>query len=80
MPKKPPHKRIGYFLRTFKTILGVILVWRGIWYALDAVDRWFFGASPFWTALLGVVIGVVILYLPDRTLKEIENFSVDRLK
>lgn len=54
-------------------VVGLVLIWRGIWYALDAVDKWLFGNSHFWTALLGIVLGLLILYLPDKDLKEIEK-------
>lgn len=40
---------------------------------LDALDKWFLGGSHSWTALLGIIIGLVILYLPDHDLKEIEK-------
>lgn len=62
---------VKYFLDNITVIIGVVLVWRGIWYALDALDMWVFGGSHFWTAVVGVVIGIVILYLPDKDLKEL---------
>ncbi len=40
---------------------------------LDALDKWLFDGSHFWTALLGIIIGLMILYLPDHDLKEIEK-------
>ncbi len=53
------------------TVLGIVLVWRGVWYILDKVDLWLFGGSHFWTAVVGFVLGLIILYLPDKDLKEI---------
>ncbi|MFN4181223.1 MAG: hypothetical protein ACK4FA_00800 [Candidatus Paceibacteria bacterium] len=53
------------------TVLGVILVWRGVWHMLDKIDLWLFGGSHFWTSVVGFVLGLVILYLPDKDLKEI---------
>jgi len=49
------------------------LIWRGIWYILDGIDKLFFGGSHAWTALGGIIIGLMVLYLPDKDLKEIEK-------
>lgn len=62
---------INELSRNLPTVIGVVLVWRGVWYLLDAFDKHFFGDSHGWTAIVGVVIGLVLLYLPDRDLKEI---------
>ena len=63
----------NYLSSTITVVLGIVLVWRGIWYALDELDKWLFGGSHFWTSLAGVVVGLAILYFPDRDLKEIEK-------
>jgi hypothetical protein len=55
------------------TVLGLVLVWRGVWYLLDGVDVWLFGGSHTLSALLGIGIGIAILYVPDHDLKEIEK-------
>lgn len=52
-------------------IIGAILIWRGIWVLLDRFDDRFFGGSPFWSALGGIVIGVVAVYLADRDLEDV---------
>jgi hypothetical protein len=54
-------------------VVGIVLVWRGIWYVLDAVDVHFFGGYGGWTGLGGIILGVALLYFPDRDLKEIEK-------
>lgn len=54
-------------------VVGLVLIWRGIWYVLDAFDKWIFGGSHLWTALGGIAVGLIILYLPDKDLKEIEK-------
>lgn len=66
-------KRARYFAETLLTVIGIVLVWRGIWYVLDAVDIAFFGGSHIWTGLGGVVVGLAVLYIPDGDLKEIEK-------
>lgn len=54
-------------------VIGLVLVWRGIWYVADWVDLEFFGGSHAITALGGIVFGLLLLYLPDGNLKEIEK-------
>lgn len=54
-------------------MVGLVLIWRGIWYILDGLDKAFFSGSHGWTAASGIVLGLIILYLPDKDLKEIEK-------
>jgi hypothetical protein len=64
---------LGHFARNLFVIAGIILIWRGIWYVLDELDKLLFGGSHIWTALGGILLGLVVIYLPDRDLKEIEK-------
>jgi hypothetical protein len=64
---------LRYFAQNLFIIIGIILIWRGIWYVLDELDKLLFGGSHIWTALIGIILGLVIIYLPDRDLKEIEK-------
>ncbi|MFH1367213.1 MAG: hypothetical protein ABIH38_04495 [Patescibacteria group bacterium] len=64
---------LRYLAKNISIVIGLVLIWRGIWYVLDALDKWIFGESHFWTALGGIIIGLIILYLPDKDLKEIEK-------
>jgi predicted MFS family arabinose efflux permease len=50
---------IRYFAKNISVVIGFVMIWRGIWYVLDAVG--------------GIVIGLLILYLPDKDPKEIEK-------
>jgi len=70
---KKIKKTFFYFSRNISIAIGLVLIWRGIWNLLDFFDYHFFGGNHFWSALLGIVIGVLILYLPDKDLKEIEK-------
>jgi len=59
--------------KNIPTIIGLVLIWRGIWYVLDAIDVYVFGKSHAITAVAGVIIGLAVLYFPDKDLKEIEK-------
>jgi len=62
---------LSYLATNVSIVLGLVLIWRGIWYVLDEFDKLLFNGSHFWTAVVGIVLGLVILYLPDKDLKEI---------
>ena len=64
---------LAYFVKNISVVIGLVLIWRGIWYVLDGFDSFFFGGSHMWTAIAGIIIGLLILYLPDKDLKEIEK-------
>ena len=64
---------LNYFAKNISIVVGLVLVWRGIWYVLDGLDAWIFGGSHIWTALGGIIAGILVLYLPDKDLKEIEK-------
>ncbi len=71
--KKIKNLTLSYFARNFSIVVGLVLIWRGIWYVMDWLDHLFFGGNPLWVALGGIVLGLIILYLPDKDLKEIEK-------
>lgn len=64
---------IRYFAKNISIVIGLVMIWRGIWYALDVVDALLFGGQHIVTAIGGVAVGLLILYLPDKDLKEIEK-------
>ena len=68
----PKRKLLTYFARNFTIVLSLVLIWRGIWYTLDYIDIGFFGTHAY-SAIGGIIIGIVLLYLPDKDLKEIEK-------
>lgn len=54
-------------------VLGVVLVWRGIWYALEWLDKTFLGGTHWISVVGGVVLGFLVLYIPDRDLSELRK-------
>jgi hypothetical protein len=64
----------SYFLKNLGTIVGIVLIWRGIWHVLDAVDIAIIGdETHLVTAIGGIIVGFLVLYIPDGDLKEIEK-------
>ncbi len=61
------------FSHSLSIVVGLVLIWRGMWLFLDAMDAMLFGGSHQITVLAGIVMGFLILYLPDKDLKEIEK-------
>ena len=57
--------------KNLSIVIGIVLIWRGIWYVLDIIDEKFLGGSHLITALGGILLGMLILYIPDRDLKEL---------
>jgi len=62
-----------YLAKNISIVVGLVLIWRGIWYVLDGLDLIFFGGLHTWSAIGGIVVGLIILYIPDKDLKEIEK-------
>jgi uncharacterized membrane protein len=64
---------IRYFTKNIFVVIGLVLIWRGIWYVMDAFDTLLFSGEHIYTAIGGIIIGLAILYIPDKDLKEIEK-------
>ncbi len=64
---------IRYVTQNLVIVLGLVLIWRGIWYILDAIDILFFGGIHTWSAIGGIILGLFLLYAPDHDLKEIQK-------
>jgi hypothetical protein len=63
---------IRYFSHNLSIVLGLVLIWRGIWYLLDIIDIYLIGdPTHVLSAIGGIVLGLIVLFLPDRDLKEI---------
>ena len=73
MTQKIPTLSVSYFSKNLATVIGLVLVWRGVWEILDKIDLTYFAGDYVWTAIGGIVIGFLILYLPDHDLKEIQQ-------
>ncbi len=73
----PKKKKVSYsfnfkmkpgFLRSLLVITGVIFVWRGLW---GLMDTYLFPDQPGLSFTVGLIIGMIMLYVPDDDLKEL---------
>ena len=62
-----------YFIKNISIAIGIILIWRGIWVLLDILDYLIFGGNHIVTAVGGIIVGILILFLPDKNLKVLER-------
>ncbi|MEK7599392.1 MAG: hypothetical protein AAB474_03020 [Patescibacteria group bacterium] len=63
----------SYLAKNLSVVIGLVLIWRGIWYVLDGLDKILFSGSHALSAVAGIILGLIILYIPDKDLKEIEK-------
>lgn len=71
--KRNAEAVIRYFAKNVSIVIGLVMIWRGIWYVLDSLDVLLFDGQHIVTAIGGIVVGLLILYIPDKDLKEIEK-------
>ncbi len=71
--KKKEVSLLRYFAKNISVVIGLVLIWRGIWYVLDFIDLVLFDGQHIFTALGGIGLGLLVLYMPDKDLKEIEK-------
>lgn len=57
-----------YLIRDLIIVIGIVLVWRGIWHI---ADRFLFPNYPLLSEILGLLIGLFLLYLPDCDLSRL---------
>ncbi|MBN1494426.1 hypothetical protein JW911_01665 [Candidatus Peregrinibacteria bacterium] len=62
-----------YFAKSLSVVIGLVMIWRGIWYVLDFVDFTWLGGNHIFTAIGGIIAGLAILYIPNKNLHEIEK-------
>lgn len=71
MKKHPPI--LVYLAKNILMVVSLVLIWRGIWYVLDYIDLAIFNGENIYTSLGGIALGLFILYIPDKDLKELEK-------
>lgn len=72
--KQKGHKlTLNYLASNLSIAIGLVFIWRGTWHILDMIELTFFNGEKFYTALVGILVGVLILYTPDKDLKELQK-------
>lgn len=64
---------LSFLAKNLGIVIGLVLVWRGVWHILDGVDMYVLDGNQMITAFGGIIIGLLMLYLPDKDLKEISK-------
>ncbi|MEK7629440.1 MAG: hypothetical protein AAB394_02840 [Patescibacteria group bacterium] len=64
---------ISYFARNLSIVIGLVLIWRGVWYVLDEIDIMFADGNHAISAIGGIILGLIVLYAPDKDLNEISK-------
>lgn len=62
-----------YVSKNLTIAIGLVLVWRGVWVLLDLLDARIFGSNHIATAIIGIIIGLACIYLPERSFKNLER-------
>lgn len=62
---------VNSLAKNLSVVMGVILVWRGVWHLLDALDLALFGGSHLFSSLGGVILGLMIIYFPDKDFRDL---------
>lgn len=63
----------SYFIRNINVVIGLVLVWRGIWHGLDILETAIGMEQTLLAAIAGIVLGLILLYAPDHDLKELQK-------
>ena len=71
MPRR--SSKSARLFSSLSIVVGLVMIWRGIWYVLDLLDVVWFDGNTAYTAIGGIVVGLLILYLPDKDLKELDK-------
>lgn len=65
-------RRPSYFIKNLNIVIGLVLIWRGIWHILDILEA-AMNVDKVLASAAGIVIGLTLLYVPDQDLKELQK-------
>ena len=64
--------RDRHFVRNLVIAIGVVLVWRWVWHLADV---YLLPQHPVWSSIVSLIVGILILYLPDGTLEHLGGYK-----
>lgn len=67
-------RRDKHFMRNIVIAIGVVLVRRGVWHL---ADMYLFPNHPLASNIVSLIVGILILYLPDGTLEHLGGYKKD---
>lgn len=44
-----------YLAKNISIVIGLVMIWRGIWYVLDGIDLVFFNNNHLFTGFFGII-------------------------
>lgn len=59
-----------HFITVLLTVIAVVFVWRGIW---GLTDHFLFPENELLSYLVSVLVGLVILYIDDKRISELDH-------
>jgi Fuseless len=66
--------RDRHFVRNLVIAVGVVLVRRGVWHL---ADMYLLPNHPLASSIVSLIVGILILYLPDGTLEHLGWYKKD---
>lgn len=51
--------------------IGLVLIWRGVWVALDWIEYYLFGQETIGVAIISIIAGLLLLFLHDHKIDEL---------
>ncbi|AKH32932.1 hypothetical protein XF24_00604 [candidate division SR1 bacterium Aalborg_AAW-1] len=70
-------RRDKHFVRNLVIAIGVVLVWRGVWHL---ADEYLFPNHPTLSSIVSLLVGIIVLYLPDGTLEHLGGYKKEEEK
>ncbi len=71
MPRKKIRQHLHHCAKSLSCVTGVVFIWYGIGIFIDYLAEAWFQGRELWFGCAVVIIGVIILYLPDQDLDEL---------
>ncbi len=69
---KKVREHLHHCAKSISCVSGVVLIWYSIWWFIDYLEDLFFVGHEGWLALIAFIVGIGVLYLPDKDLNELQ--------
>lgn len=65
-------KRKNFFL-TLSGVIGVVMIWRGVW---QLMDQYLVPEMPEISAVISLIVGIGVIYFNDRSIEELDYKNI----